>query len=114
MTGKPFWIMYVLFCSPNKSRLRSMADLLDYLQREGTCKCGLECPFKPDEMFNFNPNVQSRFGLSPNGADPDREISCIVCNKFEKLFPRVPKPKQTRGRKPGGILINIYLQQAHR
>lgn len=92
------------YYSPNKSRLRSMEDLVEYLQLEGTCKCGLECPFKPSEVFNFNPNVPSKFGFSASGkVDPDREISCNVCRKFEEMFPPAPKSKQnTRGRKPGG------------
>ena len=82
-----------------------MEDLIDYLQRDGTCKCGLECPFKPDEVFNFNPKVQSCFGFLPNGADSNKEISCVVCKKFEELFPRTTKSKQSRGRKPGGIVL---------
>ncbi|XP_066926004.1 uncharacterized protein [Clytia hemisphaerica] len=92
----------ITYVSPNKSRLRSMEDLIDYLQREGTCKCGLECPFKPDQVFNFNPKVQSCFGFLPTGVDSNRETSCAVCKKFEELFPCTTKSKQTRGRKAGG------------
>ena len=80
-----------------------MEDLLAYLQQDGTCKCGLECPFKPSEVFNFNPKVQSRFGILPNGVDLKREINCVVCKRFEEIFPQVKKPKPTRGRKPGGL-----------
>ena len=80
-----------------------MEDLLVYLQTEGTCKCGLECPFKPDQVFSFDPKVQSRFGMLPNGADQNRQINCVVCKKFEELFPQTLKSKPTRGRKPGGM-----------
>lgn len=82
-----------------------MEDLLIYLQTEGTCKCGLECPFKPDQVFSFDPKVQSRFGLLPNGIDQNRQINCVVCKKFEELFPQTLKPKPTRGRKPGGMIF---------
>lgn len=33
----------------------------------GTCKCGLECPLRPEQVFNFDPKVCSQsflFGLS--------------------------------------------------
>jgi len=88
-----------------------MEHLLNYLQQEGTCKCGLECPFKPSEVFDFNPIVQSRFGFSSNGkTDPNREIHCHVCRKFEEIFPPTPKNKHGRGRKPGGLYSSNVLK----
>lgn len=101
-------LTFKLIFSPNKSRLRSMEDLLIYLHTEGTCKCGLECPFKPDQVFNFDPKVQSRFGMLPNGVDQNRQINCVVCKKFEELYPQIIKTKPTRGRKPGGVNHLIF------
>ena len=45
--------------SPDNRRLRTRDELLRHLTSAGTCKCGLKCPFKFDEQFNFDANVLS-------------------------------------------------------
>lgn len=34
-----------------------MDDVKSYLLREGTCKCGLECPIRIEESFDFDDTV---------------------------------------------------------
>ena len=87
------------FYSPNKSKIRNKEDLINYLELEGTCKCGLECPLKVDETFNFDPKIPSKF----NPATLVKEdIKCKTHQKFTEQFPPTTKIKlDRRGRKPG-------------
>ncbi|KDR10748.1 Methyl-CpG-binding domain protein 6 [Zootermopsis nevadensis] len=43
---------------PSNTALSSLDHLKVYLQTQGTCKCGLECPLKCDAVFNFDPKVR--------------------------------------------------------
>ena len=36
--------------SPSNVRLESLAEVCEYLAMEGTCKCGLVCPFHASEV----------------------------------------------------------------
>lgn len=45
--------------SPSNTALSSLDHLKEYLQTQGTCKCGLECPLKCDTVFSFDPKVRS-------------------------------------------------------
>ena len=48
------------FHSPSNYTLRSEAEVRQYLLKDGTCKCGLECPLVVPRVFNFDPKVPSR------------------------------------------------------
>lgn len=43
--------------SPSGAALRKIEQIKDYLLSDGTCKCGLPCPFQPEHFFEFNPQV---------------------------------------------------------
>ncbi|EFN77457.1 Methyl-CpG-binding domain protein 5, partial [Harpegnathos saltator] len=45
---------------PSSTALGSLDQLKEYLTTVGTCKCGLECPFRPEHVFNFDPKVLSQ------------------------------------------------------
>ena len=47
----------VAYYSPNGVRLTSLSHVTKYLQSDGTCKCGLECPLLVEKVFNFDPQV---------------------------------------------------------
>lgn len=47
-----------LFYSPSSTALGSLDQLKEYLTTAGTCKCGLECPLRPEQVFNFDPKVR--------------------------------------------------------
>lgn len=48
----------IVFCfSPSNTALSSAEQLKEYLLSTGTCKCGLECHFKYESTFNFDPKV---------------------------------------------------------
>lgn len=44
--------------SPSGIELKSKEDIKEYLLKEGTCKCGLECPLDIDSVFDFDMNVR--------------------------------------------------------
>ncbi|KAI4503290.1 hypothetical protein M0802_001512 [Mischocyttarus mexicanus] len=46
-----------LFGSPTSTALGSLDQLKEYLTTPGTCKCGLDCPFRAEQVFNFDPKM---------------------------------------------------------
>ncbi|ALC46109.1 sba [Drosophila busckii] len=44
----------VAYISPTGKTLRSQYQIRDYLLSQGTCKCGLPCPLRPEYFFDFN------------------------------------------------------------
>lgn len=46
--------------SSSGAALRKIEQIKDYLLSDGTCKCGLPCPFRPEHFFEFNPQVSER------------------------------------------------------
>ena len=45
----------IVYSSPSDCLLWSMNDVAQYIMTDGTCKCGLECPFHLQDLFNFDP-----------------------------------------------------------
>ncbi|XP_072020205.1 LOW QUALITY PROTEIN: uncharacterized protein [Amphiura filiformis] len=50
----------VVYISPSNCMLHSEVEVRQYLLKDGTCKCGLECPLIVPRVFNFDPKVPSR------------------------------------------------------
>ncbi|GBM75139.1 Methyl-CpG-binding domain protein 6 [Araneus ventricosus] len=50
----------VIYISPSEIYLHSLQEVAVYLQTEGTCKCGLECPLMLNKVFNFNPMAPTK------------------------------------------------------
>lgn len=48
----------IIYISPSNTALTSPEQIKEYLLSSGTCKCGLECHFKYDNVFNFDPKVR--------------------------------------------------------
>ena len=46
--------------SPTGVKLCSLSDVEKYLLKEGTCKCGLECPLIAEKVFVFDQEVTSK------------------------------------------------------
>lgn len=49
--------MLVVVCSPSNAVVTSLEQVREYLLTPGTCKCGLDCPLRPETTFNFDPKV---------------------------------------------------------
>ncbi|XP_064470943.1 uncharacterized protein LOC135385518 [Ornithodoros turicata] len=50
----------VVYFSPSNHQLWSLREVGAYLQTEGVCKCGLDCPLSLEQCFNFDPATPSR------------------------------------------------------
>ncbi|XP_060525583.1 uncharacterized protein LOC132701559 isoform X2 [Cylas formicarius] len=73
----------IIYISPSNTALSSPEQLKDYLLRSGTCKCGLECHFKYENVFNFDPKVVSQpWILSPDTNTGDLTK---LCNHKRKM-----------------------------
>ncbi|KAL4119937.1 hypothetical protein QTP88_012690 [Uroleucon formosanum] len=48
------------YISPSNAVLNSLDQVKIYLQTQGTCKCGLECPFQCEHVFNFDAKVMTK------------------------------------------------------
>ncbi|XP_073971910.1 six-banded isoform X2 [Rhodnius prolixus] len=69
--------------SPSNTALSSLEQVKAYLLSEGTCKCGLECPFNCDATFNFNSKVLTRPWTAPVIGPGD---TTKLCNHKRKLL----------------------------
>ena len=62
----------ITYYSPSGIELKSKEEIKEYLLKEGTCKCGLECPLDLDMVFDFDIKKQPQLPpltlLPPNPA----------------------------------------------
>ena len=65
---------FFLHFSPSGIELKSKEDIKEYLLKEGTCKCGLECPLELDSLFDFDASVSTCY------------VSYIVFKKFISIW----------------------------
>ena len=47
----------IFYSSPSGIQLKTMDEIRSYLIKEGTCKCGLECPMHVEKVFDFDDKV---------------------------------------------------------
>ncbi|EEZ98164.1 methyl-CpG-binding domain protein 5 isoform X2 [Tribolium castaneum] len=74
----------IMYISPSNTALSSPEQVKEYLLTSGTCKCGLECHFKYDNTFNFDPKVASKpWTLSPDTNTGDLTK---LCNHKRKII----------------------------
>lgn len=73
----------IVYVSPSNTPLSSTEQVKAYLQAEGTCKCGLECPVNCETTFNFNPKVLTRPWTAPTLGPGDLNK---LCNHKRKLL----------------------------
>ncbi|XP_063908887.1 uncharacterized protein LOC135126713 isoform X3 [Zophobas morio] len=74
----------IMYISPSNTALSSPEQVKEYLLTTGTCKCGLECHFKYDNTFNFDPKVASKpWTLSPDTNTGDLTK---LCNHKRKIL----------------------------
>ncbi|CAN7982676.1 unnamed protein product [Ixodes hexagonus] len=50
----------IVYFSPSHHQLCSVEEVATYLQTEGVCKCGLDCPLALDKTFSFDPAAPSQ------------------------------------------------------
>ena len=73
----------IVYYSPTNCCLRSLEELSKYLESDGTCKCGLECPLHISKAFNFEPSVVSKpYDIEVAKSSNQNEL----CNHKRKII----------------------------
>lgn len=70
--------------SPSGIQLKSKDEVKSYLLKEGTCKCGLECPLNL-ESFDFDDDKQSEIRRPPTPACTNDPRLCSHKNAIASL-----------------------------
>ncbi|XP_021097102.1 methyl-CpG-binding domain protein 6 isoform X2 [Heterocephalus glaber] len=73
----------VLYISPSGTELSSLEQTRSYLLRDGTCKCGLECPLNVPKVFNFDPLAPVTLGGAGVGPASEEDMTKL-CNHRRK------------------------------
>ncbi|XP_064643443.1 uncharacterized protein LOC135497594 [Lineus longissimus] len=74
----------VVYYSPSNTKLTNQEDIREYLQAEGTCKCGLECPLVVEKVFNFDSAISSK-PWSNDDVVTTTELGTKLCNHKRKI-----------------------------
>ncbi|XP_048516449.1 uncharacterized protein LOC109532970 isoform X3 [Dendroctonus ponderosae] len=119
----------IIYISPSNTALSSLEQVKEYLLTSGTCKCGLECHFKYDTVFNFDPKVIAKpWVLSPDTNTGDLTKLCNHKRKIMTMASLDCKPPDLEGKMrkdyglkkkkrkmgaslPGGISVSQILAQ---
>lgn len=91
MLNKPIMIkynisLYLLFystlsSSPSDIRLKSLKETKKYLLEEETCKCGLQCPFHIEKVFNFDAEIPSKPWKITDTDSLSEPVSMACCHR---------------------------------
>lgn len=92
----------IIYISPSQHIICNQDELSNYLRSHGTCKCNLTCPFFINELFNFDPQVESvedcsfdeiKQSCKHRHKDGSRSISNNVNNNFSNTTSYIEQPK---------------------
>jgi len=78
--------MYVVCDSPSNICLRSHDEVRQYLLKEGTCKCGLQCPLVVDKTFVFDAQRTRSKHLLADDVHAASDQSNSLCNHRRKIL----------------------------
>ncbi|CAG9765281.1 unnamed protein product [Ceutorhynchus assimilis] len=89
----------IIYISPSNTALSSLEQVKEYLLTSGTCKCGLECHFKYDTVFNFDPKVIAKpWVMSPDTNTGDLTKLCNHKRKIMAMASLDSKPPDLEGK----------------
>lgn len=100
----------ILYISPNNSRLRSLDHVIEYLKTEGTCKCGLECPFFIHKVFNFDARIPSK--LIP--VNSRQEPSQSGCKHYTLDYLDVQQPSEIAAKQANDVKLPPFSTLAQK
>lgn len=69
-----------LYFSPTSNYLKSYENIIEYLKKDGTCKCGLDCPFHIHRVFNFDINVLNKEQKDDVANNDGHSSTCKLCD----------------------------------
>ncbi|XP_030553925.1 pneumococcal serine-rich repeat protein isoform X2 [Drosophila novamexicana] len=77
----------VAYISPTGKTMRTQFQIKDYLLTQGTCKCGLPCPLRPEYFFDFNAQVPNMpLKVSPgSGQETVNATTTSLCSHQRHL-----------------------------
>jgi len=78
--------MHVVSDSPSSACLRSHDEVRQYLLKEGTCKCGLQCPLLVEKTFVFDSQRKQSKHLSADDIQAISDRSNSLCNHRRKII----------------------------
>jgi len=78
--------VHVVCDSPSNVCLRSHDEVRQYLLKEGTCKCGLQCPLLVEKTFVFDAQQKQSKHLSPDDIHAVSDRSNSLCNHRRKII----------------------------
>jgi len=79
-------LMYTVCDSPSNICLRSHDEVRQYLLKEGTCKCGLQCPLIVDKTFVFDARQRQSKHLLADDIHAASDRSNSLCNHRRKII----------------------------
>ncbi|KAI8492356.1 positive regulation of growth hormone receptor signaling pathway [Branchiostoma belcheri] len=100
----------VIYISPDGSCLVSVDQVNQYLQKDGTCKCGLGCPLQVNKVFNFDPGVLVRHRSAEEVKSCQAEDDLTkLCNHKRKILAMATlmEPPVTTQSKPSFTMAPI-------
>ena len=77
----------VVYTTPSNYLLWSLHEISLYLQSDGTCKCGIDCPLILENVFNFDPRVQTIAYFPNKSNESSSRKLCNHCTKFDHTSP---------------------------
>ncbi|XP_039769336.1 methyl-CpG-binding domain protein 6 [Ornithorhynchus anatinus] len=90
----------VHYVSPSGVELGSLEQTRTYLLSDDTCKCGLSCPVRLPQVFNFDPSAPMT-PATPDGTGAAEEDMTKLCNHRRKAVATTsPAPGPEPARPP--------------
>ena len=103
-----FWIF-----SPSGIELKSKEEIKEYLLKEGTCKCGLECPLDLELVFDFDIHKQPQ--LPPLTLAPPNPAKYCSHRESVAAFGNMlnHQQQQSWGAGPASGMPSTIIQHRH-
>lgn len=100
----------VVYISPSNTALSSLEQVKEYLLTSGTCKCGLECHFKYENVFNFDPKISGKpWVLMPDTNTGDLTKLCNHKRKLMAMASMDCKPNDAESKMRKGRILFLQL-----
>ena len=101
----------IVYFSPTDCLIWSLNDAVRYLMTDGTCKCGLECPFLVQDLFNFDPTALLQ--IHSTIQDEQQSTSPTCCLHKKRLRHSYQQSNEALYRKQMMVEERHFRQQQH-
>ncbi|KAL3223896.1 hypothetical protein MRX96_049667 [Rhipicephalus microplus] len=107
----------IVYYSPSNHQLRTLDEVARYLQTDGVCKCGLDCPLSLEKTFNFDAAAVSQpwSPTASSSSPPLPTAAATVASPLARPARKEPvRKRSSRAKQRGpfdGILVSQLLAQ---